>query len=235
MVVTRFNPSTNGNLHLGHLFTLLVNEYFASSRNGRFIIRWDDTSPVCLATGERMDGIIQSQIDDIEWLGIYNRVAKWEQQSDLREQIDIKLYELGFDGVEEVADGYHYLPLVIRNGVDWVTYPYMPQQTAERVIMDNIMGVTHLIRGDDFLAEYSLYRYFCQLFKFPAPEFIFLPRLCSVNGDISKTKGGHKIADFRANGYTPEQVIRILEKACLYYPNNGWEFYNIKSNPRVDL
>jgi glutamyl/glutaminyl-tRNA synthetase len=235
MVITRFNPSANGNLHLGHLFTLLVNDYFVSSRNGELIIRFDDTSPVAVNTGDRLESIITSQIDDIRWLGIAGRVSGWQRQSHFREILDIKLYELGFDNIEEIADGEHYLPPVIKNSFDWVAYPYMPQQTAERVIMDNIMGVTHLIRGDDFLTEYSLYRYYCQLFEYPAPEFIFLPRLCSANGDISKTKGGHKIADFRANGYTPEQVIRILEKACLYYPNNGWEFYNIRPNPRVDL
>jgi len=235
MVVTRFNPSANGNLHLGHLFTLLVNEYFASSRNGKCIMRWDDTSPICIATGDRMDGIIQSHIDDLRWLGLEDKLMEWQCQSVFKEVVEMKLYDLGFDVMNDAPEGYHYLPLVIRNGVDWITYPYVPRQTAERVIMDNIIGVTHLIRGDDFLAEYSLYCYYCQLFKFPAPEFIFLPRLCSANGDISKTKGGYKIADFRANGYTPEQVIRILEKACLYYPNNGWEFYNIRPNPRVDL
>ena len=29
MIVTRFNPSCNGPLHVGHIMTLLVNEQFA--------------------------------------------------------------------------------------------------------------------------------------------------------------------------------------------------------------
>ena len=44
MVNTRLNPTLNGTVHLGHLFTLLVNEYYAHSRNGKFFIRFDDDS-----------------------------------------------------------------------------------------------------------------------------------------------------------------------------------------------
>ena len=44
MNITRFNPSTNGGLHLGHIYALLVNERFAHDRDGMFYVRFDDTS-----------------------------------------------------------------------------------------------------------------------------------------------------------------------------------------------
>src|SRR3989304_8262070 len=70
-VVTRFNPTSNGNLHLGHVFTMLVNEYFAHSVDGEFVLRIDDTSPPAAdLPKERVQSIIQSQMNDIDWLKI---------------------------------------------------------------------------------------------------------------------------------------------------------------------
>jgi len=120
-------------------------------------------------------------------------------------------------------------------GMTYIPYPYAPQQIAERVVMDHMIGVTHLIRGEDFVTEYSLYRYFCYLFDYKPPEFIFLPRLMSATGDISKTNGGYTLAELRGMGYTAKDVKSILENAVLYYPNNGWELYNLRSNPRINL
>ena len=135
----------------------------------------------------------------------------------------------------EIKSDKHKHPFFIRMGTDYLIYPYVVQQTAERVVMDYMLNITHVIRGEDFVSEYSLYCYFCQRFWFPTPEFIFLPRLAGSYGDISKTKGGYKVSDFRNNGYTPEKLKAMIAKACLWYPNNGYELYNIKPNPRINL
>ncbi len=108
----------------------------------------------------------------------------------------------------------------------------MPQQTAERVIGDYMLGVDLIIRGDEFLTEFSLYRFLCDLLNVPAPKFVFLPRLQSGFGDISKTNGGYTLTEYRALGYSPSEVKGWVERACLQYPAIGWEFYNIKRNPR---
>lgn len=233
-VVTRFNPTVNGKLHLGHLFTLLVNEYFARSRNGKFYIRFDDDSSVVRAMPvEEVNRIEDSQIEDFDWLGIYP--DDMISQKSISYLIQEKLKSLGYEELPEVPLGHHKLPYCVRMGTSYVIFPYVVQQTAERVVMDNMWGVTHVIRGDDFISEYSLYCYFCQKFQFPTPEFIFLPRLVSVFGDISKTNGGYKISDFRECGYSSDQLKRMMGEACLIYPNNGWEIYNIKSNPKINL
>ena len=234
ITTTRLNPTLNGYLHWGHTFTMLVNEYFARTHGGRFFVRFDDSSDIVtsMPTKETED-IMVSQIDDINWLGM--AVDKWVSQKDILPEVRAILIEFNYEFMPEVPLGKHKLPYFPRMGTSWIPYPYVVQQIAERVVMDNMEGVTHLIRGDDFATEYSLYCYFCQRFEFRTPEFVFLPRLSSVHGDISKTNGGYKVSDFRNKGGTPEQLKEMLEKACLYYPSNGWELYNIKPNPRIDL
>lgn len=233
MVVTRWNPSTNGPLHLGHIFTLLVNEHFSKSHGGKFYIRFDDNSPNILKMDEGyVKEIIQGQLDDIDWLGIQH--DGFSYQSKLKKDVETKLKLHGHVPVDEQKFD-HYLPVNIRLGMTFVYYPYVPEQIVERVMMDNMLYVTHVIRGEDFSTEYSLYMYYCQKYFLPHPEFIFLPRLSGNKGDISKTNGGYTIKELRGKGYSPDDVRRLLEKSCLYYPNNDWELYNIRPDPRINL
>lgn len=230
MIVTRYNPTLNGPMHLGHTTTLLMNEQFA--KDGEFWIRFDDTSPPAANLPKAVrESIMHGQIDDINWLGV--KYKGMSIQSELNDAIYKELYRVGH---HDMFDNSHpYLPINIRLGMTFMHYPYVPQQIAERVVMDKIMGVTHLIRGEDFTTEYSLYCYFCEIFGYHTPEFIFLPRLKCPRGDISKTNGGYTLKELRGKGYSSEDVRSLLAKACLYYPDNGWDIHNLKPEPRIDL
>ena len=233
-VRTRFNPSVTGTLHLGHLFTLLVNEYHAHSRAGKFYIRFDDDSSIIRKMPkEERSRILKSMIDDINWLNI--QIDGWIWQSEILSKVKSKLDELGYEELPETEVGEYKLPLFVRMGTSWTPFPYVCQQTVERVVMDNMLGITFIIRGDDFSTEHSYYLNLCQRFGFPPPEFVFLPRLESIQGDISKTNGGYKISDYRNNGYSATNLKKMIASYCLKYPANGWELYNIKSNPRLDF
>ena len=103
--------------------------------------------------------------------------------------------------------------------------------TAEKVIMDYMQGITHLIRGVDLLSEYSLYQFYCRCLDIPMPKHIYLPRLRWSHGDMSKTMGARTIADLRHNGHTPQEVRDMIAEACLYCTSNGWSLDNIKGTP----
>jgi len=42
MIVTRFAPSPNGPLHLGHAYAAIVAHDLARARDGRFLLRIED-------------------------------------------------------------------------------------------------------------------------------------------------------------------------------------------------
>lgn len=64
-VVTRFAPSPTGRLHVGNLRTALHNWLWARARNGRFLLRLDDTD-AARSTAEHADAIER----DLAWLGL---------------------------------------------------------------------------------------------------------------------------------------------------------------------
>jgi glutamyl/glutaminyl-tRNA synthetase len=234
MVVTRFSPTVNGNLHLGHIYTILVNEGFAHNNGGKFYVRFDDTSQAItleMEHQEHTDKIIDSHKETIEWLGI--EVDGWQTQSKMLKDIHEKMSK--YDCIH--PNPYpHTLPTFVKMmGMGWIPYPYAPFETPERVIMDNVLGVTDVIRGEEFSTEYSLYRFYCDLFDYPYPKFIFLPRLMNMFGDVSKTNKSYTIIEMRAEGYSPNDIKTILRKACLVAIGDDWLIHNLKPNPRVNI
>lgn len=230
MVITRFSPTLNGLLHCGHLMNILANEYIAHNVGGKFFVRFDDTTKVATSLGKQMLRYLDAQKKDLEWLEI--EIDGWYCQSGIINDVLARMRELHFDPPFETSDVMKLaIPTYVRLGGGFMFYPYVPRQTAERVVMDNMLGVTHVIRGEDFITEYSYYAYLCQIFGFKTPEFVFLPRLSHGGRDISKTNGGFTIAEYRAAGYTAKELKELIARSCLVTPGNGWQLHNIKQNP----
>ncbi|AUM63033.1 glutamate--tRNA ligase [Spiroplasma monobiae] len=61
----RYAPSPTGHLHIGNTRTALMNYLFAKHFGGDFILRIEDTD-----VERNVDGAIESQFDNMEWLGI---------------------------------------------------------------------------------------------------------------------------------------------------------------------
>src|SRR5690606_32031524 len=67
--VFRFAPSPNGELHLGHAWSALLNARMAEATGGRLLLRIEDID-VTRCTPEFEAGILR----DLAWLGI-----RWEE------------------------------------------------------------------------------------------------------------------------------------------------------------
>ena len=63
--VFRFAPSPNGELHLGHALSAMLNSEWAARTDGRFLLRIEDID-LERCTPEYEQGIY----DDLAWLGI---------------------------------------------------------------------------------------------------------------------------------------------------------------------
>ncbi len=63
--VFRFAPSPNGLLHLGHAYSALLNEQMARERDGRLLLRIEDTDQ-----SRCRPSYVKAIYDDLAWLGL---------------------------------------------------------------------------------------------------------------------------------------------------------------------
>lgn len=94
MVTTRFAPSPNGQLHLGHAFSAIVAHDLAKERGGRFLLRIEDID------GARSRPELADEFRrDLEWLGL-----EWEEVP--AQSTRLEIYRAAADGL--LAGGLLY-------------------------------------------------------------------------------------------------------------------------------
>ena len=79
------------------------------------------------------------------------------------------------------------------------------------VVDDHFMGISHVIRGEEWLSSTPkhvlLYRYF----GWDMPVFAHLPLLLNPDkSKLSKRQGDVAVEDYRAKGYLPEAIINFV-------------------------
>lgn len=240
---TRFNPTTNGELHVGHLYMIYVNEAEAHENGGKFCVRFDDNQEVydygVSWTGERMtpeqiDDTKNRMVEDILWSGV--QVDGWSSQRENQRRVREFLRHL--NGGEDLKVRKCYTSQINPeiHWLDWEAgYPYVPHLTAEKVLYDYLDGCNLIIRGEDLLDEWALYYYFADLWGLPPSRQVFLKRLELESGeqmlDISKRKGGWKIRGYREQGWSPDKLRMMLAETCLIDPEKPWLVSNCRIQP----
>ena len=74
MIVTRFAPSPNGALHLGHAYAALVAHDLARAAGGRFLLRIEDIDP-----GRSRPELAEAILADLAWLGLeWDGAVVWQ-------------------------------------------------------------------------------------------------------------------------------------------------------------
>jgi len=78
-------------------------------------------------------------------------------------------------------------------------------------IDDALMGITHVIRGDDHISNTPKQVAIYQAFGWPAPEFAHLSTILGADRErLSKRHGATSISTFRQMGYLPEALANYL-------------------------
>jgi glutamyl/glutaminyl-tRNA synthetase len=233
---TRFNPTVNGRIHCGHLYTAIVNEVEAHMSGGKFIVRFDDDQTFWSVrrTPTQVQEAIDSIVEDLDWMGV--QVDEWQNQTTMKVQAEMQLLYFNH-GPLNVRNLFYNDTLPIMHGKTYTPYPYVPWITAEKVIMDFMGDINLLVRGEDLAGEFSLYQYFIDLWGLRPVKQVFLPRLLCPEmgevGDLSKTIGNYKVADLRSAGMEPGEVRHWLAASCLEDEDGPWSIENVKAQPML--
>ena len=264
-VVTRFAPSPTGYLHIGGARTALFNWLYARGRNGKFLLRIEDTDRA-RSTPEATAAIFEG----LRWLGLdwdgdavsqhealprhaevaaqmlangtaYKCFSTQDEIADFRENARAAGTSTLFRSPwRDVADAAHPdAPYVIRikapqagdtviadavqGTVTWANDQLddmvllrsdgTPTYMLAVVVDDHDMGVTHVIRGDDHLANAARQSLIYRAMGWDLPVFAHIPLIHGPDGKkLSKRHGAMGIEEYRAMGYTPEGLRNYLAR-----------------------
>ncbi|HLP16526.1 MAG TPA: glutamate--tRNA ligase [Bacteroidota bacterium] len=79
------------------------------------------------------------------------------------------------------------------------------------VVDDHAMGITHVIRGEEWLPSTPKHILLYQFFGWNVPKFAHLPLLLNPDGSkLSKRQGDVAVEDYRAKGYLKEALVNFI-------------------------
>ncbi len=102
-----------------------------------------------------------------------------------------------------------------------------PTYHLANVVDDHAMGITHVIRGEEWLSSTPKHMVLYDFFGWNPPAFAHLPLL--LNSDrtkLSKRQGDVAVEDYQQKGYLPEALVNFI--AFLgWNPGNDREFFTL--------
>lgn len=91
------------------------------------------------------------------------------------------------------------------------------------VVDDAAMGVTHVLRGEDHVANTPRQLLLAEALGLSMPRYGHLPLLVGDDGaPLSKRHGSASVADLRAEGFLPAAVLNLLARLGHSYARDGW-------------
>ncbi|PIR67088.1 MAG: glutamate--tRNA ligase [Parcubacteria group bacterium CG10_big_fil_rev_8_21_14_0_10_36_14] len=103
-----------------------------------------------------------------------------------------------------------------------------PTYHLANVIDDHLMGITHVIRGEEWLPSTPKHILLYKALGWNAPKFAHLPLLLNPDkSKLSKRQGDVAVEDYLKKGYLPEALINFV--ALLgWNPKGDQEVYTLK-------
>lgn len=87
-----------------------------------------------------------------------------------------------------------------------------PTYNFAHIVDDLEMGVTHIMRGEEFIASTPKFLSLYDALELPYPIFVTMPPIMAADGKkkLGKRDGAKDILEYRAEGYLPEVMVNFL-------------------------
>lgn len=110
----------------------------------------------------------------------------------------------------------------------------MPTYNFAHVVDDHLMGITHVVRGTEFLPSTPKYNLLYQSFGWEIPTYVHLPLILREGGGgkLSKRHGDAYFEDFLVKGFLPEAIINYIALLGWSPPDNQ-EIFTLAELERV--
>ncbi|MCY6355028.1 glutamate--tRNA ligase [Clostridium sp. ZS2-4] len=87
----------------------------------------------------------------------------------------------------------------------------LPTYNFANVVDDHLMGITHVVRGNEYLSSSPKYNRLYDAFGWPVPTYIHCPPIMKdAHNKLSKRNGDASFEDLLAKGYLKEAVVNFI-------------------------
>jgi len=234
-IVTRVAPSPTGLFHIGTARVALFNYLFTHQNNGKMIFRIDDTD-----TERSKPEYTEDILNSMAWLGLkYDDIFYQSKRTAIyREKLEElmtagKIY-LSKEVVEKEGDREEVIRFknpnikisfddLIRGHIEFDTTELgdfvvakdldTPLYHFASVVDDHLLGVTHVIRGEDHISNTPRQILMLEALGGERPTYAHLPIILAPDKTkLSKRKHGAiaSVSEYQKLGYLPEAVINFV-------------------------
>jgi glutamyl-tRNA synthetase len=234
-VVTRFPPSPTGYFHIGSARTALFNFLYSKKEGGEMLFRFEDTDK------ERSQKEYEWNIlDSMKWLGISydGEIVKQSDRTEIYKKYLMKMIGDGsafFSKEESKKEAGQMVEVVrfknpnkkikfediVRGEIEFDTTELgdfviaknldEPLYHLSVVIDDFLMGVTHVIRGEDHISNTPRQILIGEVIGAQRPIYAHIPLILAPDrSKLSKRHGAVSLMEYRGMGYLPEALINYL-------------------------
>ena len=103
-----------------------------------------------------------------------------------------------------------------------------PTYHFANVVDDHLMGITHVMRGEEWLPSTPKHILLYEFFNWDLPKFIHLPLLLNQDkSKLSKRQGDVAVEDYLQKGFLPEAIINFVSLLG-WHPKNEKEFFSLE-------
>jgi len=186
----------------------------------------------CFATAEELDEMRREQQARGETPRYDGRGLKLSQE-EVRQRLDAgEPYVIRMKVPEE---GACRVPDMLRGDIDidWSQVDMqvllkadgMPTYHLANVVDDHLMGITHVIRGEEWINSAPKHLKLYEYFGWEAPQLCHLPLLRNPDkSKLSKRKNPTSILYYQSAGYLPEAVLNYLGRMGWSMPDEREKF-----------
>ena len=122
-----------------------------------------------------------------------------------------KIPESGVAGFDDVVYGHIEVDVKELDDQILIKTDGMPTYNFANVVDDHTMGITHVVRGNEYLSSTPKYNLLYEAFGWDVPVYIHCsPVMKDQTTKLSKRNGDASFEDIIAKGFLPEAVVNFI-------------------------
>ena len=188
----------------------------------------------CFCTPERLSTLTQT-IEGKE-INIYDKHCLHLSQEEIEKNLaEGKPYVIRQNNPTEGTTTFHdelYGDVTVENkeldDMILIKSDGYPTYNFANVVDDHLMGITHVVRGNEYISSSPKYNRLYEAFGWDIPKYIHCPLITDEDHHkLSKRSGHSSYEDLIEQGFLPEAVVNFIA-LCGWSPDSDREIFSLK-------